>query len=129
MSMKAVAVAALVALSGSAFAATATVSTLGFDPSRFDVPIYPGATVKLGTANSGKDFAGRAQKSVLLQTSDSVQAVAVWYASHWPGAAAKTYPNAALQQFVKPWGGASISVSISRVGPETQIRMLVPDSY
>lgn len=106
-----------------------TVGTLGFDPSRFALPIYPGTTVRVGGAASGKDFSGHSQKSAVLETSASVDAVANWYAMNWPGAVRKTYPGAPVALFSKLWGTTAIAVTIGRVGPETEIRMVVPGSY
>ena len=110
-------------------AATVSVGTLGFDPARFALPIYPGTTVRVGGAASGKDFSGHSQKSAVLETADSVDAVANWYAINWPGATRKTYPGAPVALFSKAWGTTAIALSISRVGPETEIRIVVPGSY
>lgn len=112
-----------------AHAASVSVGTLGFDPARFGLPIYPGTTVRVGAAASGKDFSGRSQKSAVLETSASVDAVANWYSMNWPGASRKTYPGAPVALFSKPWGTASITLSISRIGPETEIKIVVPGSY
>src|SRR5206468_6269522 len=106
------AICALVVAFGAAQAATVTVGTLGFDPSRFALPIYPGTTVRVGGAASGKDFSGHSQKSAVLETSASVDAVANWYAMNWPGAVRKTYPGAPVALFSKLWGTTAIAVTI-----------------
>lgn len=126
----ALALAGAAALVGAgADAASVNVGTLGFDPSHFGLPIYPGTTVHIGSASSGRDFSGHSQKSVVLETSASVDAVADWYAMNWAGAARKTYPGAPVAVFSKPWGTTSIGVTIARAGAETDIRIVVPGSY
>jgi hypothetical protein len=112
-----------------AVASSVSVSTLGFDPSRFGLPIYPGTTVKLGGTASGKDFSGRSQRSVVLETSDSVDAVANWYAMNWAGAMRKTYPGAPIAMFSKVWGTTAVTVTVGRDGTETDISIVVPGSY
>ena len=112
-----------------AYAAAVTVQTLGFDPARFGLPIYPSSTVRIGSASSGKDFSGHGQKNVVLETSATVDAVANWYAMNWAGAMRKTYPGAPVAMFSKPWGTTAISVTITRAGAETDIRLGVPGSY
>jgi len=112
-----------------AVASSVSVSTLGFDPSRFGLPICPGTTVKIGGTASSKDFSGRSQRSVVLETSDSVDAVANWYAMNWAGALRKTYPGAPVAMFSKIWGTTAVTVTVGRVGTETDISIVVPGSY
>jgi hypothetical protein len=119
----------LLFVSVAAYAAAVTAQTLGFDPTRFGLPIFPSSTVRIGSASSGKDFSGHSQKNVVLETSASVDAVANWYAMNWAGAMRKTYPGAPVAIFSKPWGTTAISVSIARSGAETDIRLVVPGSY
>lgn len=124
------ALACLLALaSTAAVASSVSVSTLGFDPSRFALPIYPGTTVKIGGTASNKDFSGRSQKAVVLETSDSVDAAANWYGANWAGAMRKTYPGAPVAMFSKAWGTTAVSVTIARIGTETDISIVVPGSY
>lgn len=125
----ALAVCALVGSVALAGAAAVSVANLGFDPSRFGLPIYPGSTLHIGGAASGKDFSGRTRQSAVLETSASVDAVANWYAMNWPGAERKTYPGAPVAIFNKPWGTTAISVTIARSGVETDIQIIVPGSY
>ena len=117
------------ALVRSANAAAISAATLGFDPARFCVPIYPGASAKLGASGTSRDFSGRSQHAAVLETTDTVSAVANWYAANWPGALRKTYPGAAVAQFAKPWGATAITISIARNGAETDIRIVVPGGY
>lgn len=123
--------AALVAAAAgqAANAAATSAATLGFDPARFGVPIYPGASVKLGGTGSTRDFSGRSQRTAVVETTDTVSAVANWYAANWPGALRKTYPAAPIAQFAKAWGATAITVSIARNGAETDIRIVVPGGY
>jgi hypothetical protein len=110
-------------------AASVSPASLGFDPARFGLPVYPNATVKLGSAASARDFFGHTQHSVVLETPDAVPAVATWYAAHWNGAALKSYPNAPVIVLAKDWGTTNISLSLSRSGGETEIRIVVPGAY
>jgi hypothetical protein len=112
-----------------AYGAAVTVQALGFDPTRFGLPIYPGASVRIGSTSSGKDFLGHSQKNVVLETSATVDAVANWYAMNWADAMRKTYPGAPVAMFSKAWGTTAISVTITRAGAETDIRLVVPGSY
>lgn len=117
------------AVSFAAQAASVSSASLGFDPARFGLPVYPNATVKLGSAASIRDFSGHTQHSVVLETPDAVPAVAAWYAAHWNGAALKSYPNAPVIMMAKEWGTTNISLSLSRSGAETEIRIVVPGAY
>jgi len=119
----------IAALSFAVQAASVSSASLGFDPARFGLPVYPNATVKLGSAASTRDFSGHTQHSAVLETPDAVPVVAAWYAGHWSGAALKSYPNAPVIMMAKAWGTTSISLAISRSGGETEIRIVVPGAY
>ena len=101
------------AIAGPAGAAAVSPATLGFDPARFGIPIYPNSSVKVAAA--GNQISGRSQLTAVLESTDTVFAVASWYATNWPGAMSKSYPAAATAaQFAKPWGSTAITVSIAR---------------
>jgi hypothetical protein len=119
----------IAAISFAVQAASVSPASLGFDPARFGLPVYPNATVKLGSAASTRDFSGHTQHSVVLETPDAVAAVAAWYAAHWSGATLKSYPNAPVIMMAKEWGTTNISLSLSRSGAETEIRIVVPGAY
>jgi hypothetical protein len=118
----------VLAVAGPACAAVVTPATLGFDPARFGVPIYPNSSVKVAAA--GNQISGRGERTAVLESTDTVFAVASWYGANWPGAVSKNYPGVgSAAQFTRPWGSTAITVSIARDGPLTDIRIVVPGTY
>jgi hypothetical protein len=120
---------AIVGVISAAHATAPSVAALGFDPARFGLPLYPGATVRIGSAAASRDFAGHTQHSAVLETPDPIAIVANWYAGNWSGAVLKSYPDAPVVQFAKDWGTGNVSVVISRMDGETDIRIVVPGAY
>ena len=117
---------ALVAQIGSAQALGP--SELGFDPAKFGLPIYPGATLRPGTAAAIKSAFGRVRRAAVLKTADPEDKVAAWYAAHWHGARHHVFPHMHMDQFATGSGAATVLVSVTNSDGETEIQLMVPAS-
>ncbi|HLY05066.1 MAG TPA: hypothetical protein VKR31_04905 [Rhizomicrobium sp.] len=103
-------------------------SDFGFDPTKFGLPIYPGATLRPGTTASIKGAFGRVRRRAVLTTADPEDRVAAWYAAHWQGARRQSFPHMHMDQFATGTGATIVQITITNSDGDTEIQLMVPGS-
>lgn len=98
-----------------------------FDPNRLALPVYPGASPVESILS--KDRAGKARGYVILETSDTFEAVYRWYQGHLPKNLARTVLSEGARKevlFVDRTGAQSGTATLMGGPGKTTIQLTGP---